>query len=57
MVKRRGRPKKIDTKYNPIRIRLTKEQAYWLRVIMDKTGKNKTDAVAYALQIVFNLLK
>ena len=54
---KRGRPLKIDAKSEPIRIRLTKEEAYWLKTIMDKTNKNRTEAVAYALKIVFNLMK
>ena len=53
---KRGRPLKIDAKSEPIRIRLTKEQMYWLKTIMDKTNKNRTEAVAYALKIVFNLM-
>ena len=54
---KRGRPLKIDTKSEPIRVRLTKEQMHWLNTIMDKTNKNRTEAVAYALKIVFNLMK
>ena len=40
MNKNRGRPKSIVTKSEPIRIRLTKEQMYWLKTIMSKTGKS-----------------
>ena len=56
-MRKRGRPWKIDTKSEPIRIRLTKEEAHWLKTIMNKTNKNRTEAVAYALKIVFNLIK
>ena len=54
---KRGRPLKIDSKSEPIRIRLTKEQMYWLKTIMNKTNKNRTETVAYTLKIVFNLMK
>lgn len=57
MNKNRGRPKSIVTKSEPIRIRLTKEQMYWLKTIMSKTEKSRTDAVAYALKLAFNLIK
>lgn len=56
MNKKVGRPKKINVKSEPIRIRLTKEEMYWLKTIMSKTDKNKTEAVAYALKIAFSLL-
>ena len=57
MNKSRGRPKSIITKSEPIRIRLTKEEMYWLKFIMSKTEKSRTGAVEYAIKLAFNLLK
>ena len=57
MVSKRGRPKKVNNKSGNLNVRITKEQEYWLKTIMEKTGKNKTDAVVYMIQIVYNLLR
>ena len=57
MIKKVGRPKKFMAKNDRVTVRLTKEQTYWLKSLMSMTNKTKSEAIAYAIQIAFNLLK
>lgn len=53
----RGRPKNPVAKIVRVNARITKEESYWLKLIMEKTGKTKSEALAYSIRIVYNLLK
>ena len=57
MIKKVGRPKKFMAKNDRVTVRLTKEQMYWLKSLMSMTNKTKSEAIAYAIQIAFDLLK
>lgn len=57
MIKKVGRPKNFMAKNDRVTVRLTKEQTYWLKSLMSMTNKTKSEAIAYAIQIAFNLLK
>ena len=53
MIKRRGRPKSVLTKSDRLEIRLSKEQSYWLRYIMNKTEKTKSQIVIEAIKMMY----
>lgn len=53
MIKRRGRPKSVLTKSDRLEIRLSKEQSYWLRCIMNKTEKTKSQIVIEAIKMMY----
>lgn len=57
MIKKVGRPKEFMAKNDRVTVRLTKEQMHWLKSLMSMTNKTKSEAIAYAIQIAFNLLK
>ena len=57
MIKKVGRAKGFMAKNDRVTFFLTKEQMYWLKSLMSMTNKTKSEAIAYAIQIAFNLLK
>ena len=57
MIKKVGRPKELMTKNDRVTVRLTKEQMYWLKSLMSMTNKTKSEAITYAIEFAFNLLK
>ena len=57
VIKKVGRPKELMTKNDRVTVRLTKEQMYWLKSLMSMTNKTKSEAITYAIEIAFNLLK
>lgn len=57
MIKKVGRPKELMTKNDRVTVRLTKEQMYWLKSLMSMINKTKSEAITYAIEIAFNLLK
>lgn len=57
MIRKRGRPKNPLAKTDRVFARFTKEEMHWLKVLMEKTGKSKSEALAYAVKIAYNLMK
>lgn len=57
MIKKRGRPKNPLAKTDRVFARFTKEEMNWLKILMEKTGKSKSEVLAYAVKITYNLLK
>lgn len=57
MEKRRGRPKQFLTKSDILSVRLTKEQVYWLKCLMNKTDKTKSQIIAEAIKIMYEEYK
>ena len=57
MIKKRGRPQNPLAKTDRVFARFTKEEMNWLKILMEKTGKSKSEVLAYAVKITYNLLK
>ena len=57
MIKKRGRPKNPLAKTDRVFARFTKEEMNWLKILMEKTGKSKSEVLAYAVKSTYNLLK
>ena len=57
MEKRKGRPKQFLTKSDILSVRLTKEQVYWLKCLMNKTAKTKSQIITEAIKIMYDEYK
>lgn len=54
MIKKVGRPKSFLTKSDRLEIRLSKEQAYWLNCLINKSGKTKSQIVTEAIKKLYD---
>ena len=50
MINKRGRPKNPLAKTDRVFARFTKEEMNWLKILMEKTGKSKSDVIREAIR-------
>ena len=57
MLRRRGRPKKDDSKNVRLMVRMTSDDAYKLHVVSEKTGWSKSEIIRKALDTQYKIHK
>ena len=56
MDKRRGRPKKIDSRTEQYRLRMNKEESFWLNQLCKNEGLSKADALRTLIKMGYDSL-
>lgn len=57
MGKRRGRPKKIDSRTEQYRLRMNKEEIFWLNQLCKNEGLTKADALRTLIKMGYDMSK
>ncbi len=57
MGKRRGRPKKIDSRTEQYRLRMNKEENFWLNQLCKNEGLSKADALRTLIKMGYDMSK
>ena len=57
MGERRGRPKKIDSRTEQYRLRMNKEEIFWLNQLCKNEGLTKADALRTLIKMGYDMSK
>lgn len=57
MGERRGRPKKIDSRTEQYRLRMNKEESFWLNQLCKNEGLSKVDALRTLIKMGYDMSK